>query len=137
VDIEVQFYRLVLSFHRQCPAKPDRAFKVNAEGLNRIRELLIADKFFLLDDDYGESAPGGHTKTVSVSLGKWKKTVRIHYRSSGSLSTNQKLSEPVRALHAYNVIHSWFQYKAPQAADTIETDNEAMEQLIKNSEEKK
>jgi len=119
------------------PGNQIKQFTASIESLNRIRELLISDKFFLLEDEYGEPAPGGHTKTLSVTLGnKWRKEVRIHYLANGWLSTNQKLSDPVRALHSYNVIRSWFSSNAPNLADTLERDNEVMKQLIKNSKEK-
>jgi hypothetical protein len=102
--------------------------RLSSESSDRIRELLVADNFFLLADEYGEKDQEGHTKTVSVAIGKTKKTIRIHYRKDGSLTIKDKAEEVPRALHTYNVIRSWFH--VPVAANTIETDNKVMRNLL-------
>jgi hypothetical protein len=120
------------------PANQIEKFTIGPESLNRIREHLVQDKFFLLEDEYGKAISGGHTKTVSVTLGdKWKKEVRLHYGPNGWLATTQKSGEPLRALYTYNVIRGWFSSKAPNLADTFERDNDAMNLLRKYLREQK
>jgi hypothetical protein len=102
---------------------------VRPESINKVRELLIADQFFQLEDEYGERVPDSHTKTVSATVGRWTKTVKIHSLKNWADNHPEKLSEPARALHTYNVMRSWF--SEPGAADTFESDNAIMRRVKK------
>ena len=104
-----------------------RQFIVNDKQLNHLRELLIFHSFFSMDDEYGKIVPDGSTRTITITVGDFTKTVRIHYLMNWQIHDRPKLRDPVRTLHVWMLIRNWFHF--PEAADTRRYDQMVVDSL--------
>jgi hypothetical protein len=59
------------------PDPTRRQFVVAREQLADLRNLLVDESFFGLDDAYGQDVPDGSTTTIAVSLGDVTKAVKL------------------------------------------------------------
>jgi hypothetical protein len=53
--------------------------KVTPAQLKELRDILVNEYFFNLNDDYGELVPDGGTQSLTIGVGDYFKTVRIHF----------------------------------------------------------
>jgi hypothetical protein len=91
--------------------------KVTATQLKELRDLLVREQFFTLNEDYGELVPDGGSQTLNICAGEWNKTVRIHFLGNWvSDHDTARLREPARAVRVWMLIRGWFSHpKAPNS----------------------
>ena len=102
-------------------ATPDRVrreFSISEEQMAALRELLVSERFFELQDAYGELVPDGGIDAITVTIGDESRTVRIHYLMNWIEDRKHRLREPARALRVLLLIRGWFD--DPGAADSRE-----------------
>jgi hypothetical protein len=101
------------------PDEPDvvQSVKVSKPQLKQLRDLLVREQFFTLEDQYGELVPDGGMQTLTINVGEWTKTVRLHYLGNwiGDGDT-AKLRDPARAVRVWMLIRRWF--NLPDAIDS-------------------
>jgi hypothetical protein len=95
-------------------------FQVSKVQLDELRELLIRERFFGLDDSYGELVPDGSTDSLTIAVGGYAKTVRLLFLMNWVNSDREKLREPACALRAWMLIRSWFSH--PEVPDSRKYD---------------
>jgi hypothetical protein len=99
------------------PSNIAQPVKVTAAQLQELKDILVREQFFTLNEDYGELVPDGGTQSLTINVGEWTKTVRIHFLGNWlSDHDTAKLREPARALRVWVLIRSWFSHpKAPKS----------------------
>jgi hypothetical protein len=85
----------------------DRRFKVAPEQLAQLRKAIVSERFFDLDNDYGDRVPDGSTRTLTIGYGKQRKTVRFHFLTP-AFGGGKKVPEMQRALRVWNTVRAWF-----------------------------
>jgi hypothetical protein len=90
------------------PADKSVEFSVSPEKLNELRELLVRERFFELQNDYGEIVPDGGTQAITITIGASSKTVRLNYLMNWVTQEPAKLREPARAIRIGVLIRDWF-----------------------------
>jgi hypothetical protein len=69
---------------------------------------LVRERFFHLDDAYGELVPDGSTDTISITVGGNSKSVALHYLMNWANSDKARLRDPARAVRVWMFIRTWF-----------------------------
>jgi hypothetical protein len=87
------------------PTVETRRFGVAKGQLDELRQALVREHFFDLDDSYGELFAGRRT-TVLVYAGEFKKAVELC--CFGVKGEPEQLREPSRALRVLQVVLAWF-----------------------------
>lgn len=105
--------------------------EVTAAQLQALKELSIQERFFALDDQFGEIVPDGGVQSITISVGEWTKTVRIHFLGNWLNYDRAKLPEPARALRVWMLIRSWLQH--PNATDTRKYDQAILDAVKGNN----
>ena len=117
-----------------------REFSVTDLSLRLFRELLIRERFFDLEREYGDSVPDGSTTIVSVVVGDLSQTVRVrYYMDLIENPESDELQEIVRVLRVVEKLRHWFgdkdavylgnyRMKAMEAAGTKEKRNRRVSQ---------
>jgi hypothetical protein len=103
-----------------------KQFTVTPEQLAGIRQAAQFLDFFLLDGDYGEFSMNGDLRTMTVSIGKYSNTVRIHSFKNIDLSDRTKLLRLMPVINSWNKIRELVTF--PEAADSRSED-----QLLSNA----
>ncbi|BBO32980.1 hypothetical protein [Lacipirellula parvula] len=115
------------------PAAP-QSFNFTNEQQQVIRDLLVTDRFFELDDRYGDLVPDGGSKTLTVVIGDHAKSVNLAYLRwdpSDPYFNAAKVEESARALRVYLAIRDFlppnvvpderpYLLRALQAAEKLE-----------------
>ncbi len=93
-------------------------YQATTQQVTSLRELLIAEKFFDFDDDYGDKVPDGSTQTLTIAVGDYEKTVRVHFLMNwvNQFGNRGPLLEAARALRVWLAARNWFQH-----ADAVDT----------------
>lgn len=102
------------------PSSSARHFTVTEEQLSTLREALARERFFDLDNEYGERVPDGSTTTIIVKAGEKSNAVNLHYLMNWVHGDRERLREPARALRVGRVIRDWFD--DPGAVDSRKYD---------------
>jgi len=102
-----------------------RTFTVNINQIRELRELLIRNKFFDLEHQYGSQVFDGSRSMVSITIGHMTKSVTfdylMHYNQEHDHET---LSEIARAINVRHSIREWF--NDPAAIDLRKTELRAL-----------
>lgn len=88
-----------------------RNFQLSDEQLQRIRKLLISERFFELKNDYGDLVPDGSSQTLTIVVGGSSKTIVLNYLRWDLNDSNfdaASLQEAARALRVYFAIRDCF-----------------------------
>jgi hypothetical protein len=100
--------------------------KVTAAQLKELKDLLVHEQFFALNEDYGQLVPDGGTQSLTINVGDRSKTVRIHFLGNWmSDHDTAKLRDPARALRVWMLIRSWFSH--PEAPDSRKYDQRVLD----------
>jgi hypothetical protein len=94
-------------------AKPpvSHNFQLSDEQQQRIRKLLISERFFELKNDYGDLVPDAPSQTLTIVIGGYSKTVALNYLRWDPNDPNYNaahLQEAARALRVYLAIRDCF-----------------------------
>ncbi|HEY4311729.1 MAG TPA: hypothetical protein VGN12_19945 [Pirellulales bacterium] len=89
------------------PVPKTRQFRISQEWLDAFRAAVVQERFFDLDDDYGQIVPDGSTDTLTLTQGDESKTVRIHFLMNW-LGDPSKLRDPCRAVRLFMMLRGWF-----------------------------
>lgn len=81
-----------------------RNFKVSATQFDALRKALIVERFFELENKYGDLVPDGSTRTLTITQAKKSKTISLHFLREG----DAKVPEIRRALRVWHLIRGWF-----------------------------
>jgi hypothetical protein len=98
---------------------------VSGDKLDELRELLIRERFFELEDDYGEIVPDSGTQAISIVVGGYSKTVRLHFLMNWANREPAKLRDPARAVRVGMFIRDWFD--DPDAVDSRAYDQKVLD----------
>ena len=90
------------------PTPVSRSFAVTQPQIDELRSLLIAERFFALDDEYGELVPDGSTRTITIRCGSRAHSVRLHFLMNWVHGNTVRLREPARAVRVWRCIRRWF-----------------------------
>lgn len=90
------------------PTPVSRSFNVTQTQVEQLRSLLITERFFELDDDYGETVVDGSVRTISIRCGAQSRTVRIRFLMNWVHGNTSRLHEPARAVRVWRCIRQWF-----------------------------
>lgn len=93
---------------RTFPKSTIRTFKLDSEQITELRAVLANERFFELDNEYGELVPDGSTQTISVQCGNTEKTVRLHFLMNWVHYNPRKLVEPSRAVRIWMHVRKCF-----------------------------
>jgi hypothetical protein len=99
--------------------------KVSSDQLDKLRQLLVRERFFELDDDYGEIVLDSGLQAITVTVGEFSKTVRIHYLMNWVNHEPAKLRDPARAVRVGMAIRDWFD--DPDAVDSRAYDQKVLD----------
>jgi hypothetical protein len=91
--------------------KREAAFHFTSEQWADIREAVAAERFFELDDSYGDLVPDGSSQTLTIVIGGYSKTVAFNYLRWDPNDPNYDaaaLQEAARALRVYLAIRDCF-----------------------------
>jgi hypothetical protein len=102
------------------------------ERLAELRRELIQERFFGLAESYGEIAADGSTQTITIALGEFTKTVRLHYLMNWANRDPAKLRNPARAVRVGMLIRNWF--KHPDAVDTRDDDQKVLDAVYSRND---
>lgn len=83
-------------------------FQVDKSQLVKLRKSLATERFFELQDEYGDKVFDGSTTSLTVTVGDKTKTVRLHYLMNWLHNDYRKLREPSRALRILLLVRAWF-----------------------------
>lgn len=98
-------------------------FQISDDQLNDLRRLLaFHDDFFLLDDDYGQIVPNGNTRTLTICVGGWTKTARLHFLGNWADLSQEDREGSRKAIIVWDRIRGWFEY--PEAVDSRDADKQ-------------
>ncbi len=91
--------------------------QITPAQMKELRELLVREKFFELQDQYGELVPDGGSQITTITVGNWTHSVQIDYLGNWMRSgSTEQMRQPVRALRVWNLIAGWI--KTPDAAES-------------------
>lgn len=108
------------------PTNIAQQVKVTPAQLKELRDTLINEYFFNLNEDYGELVPDGGTQSLTICLGDHIKTVRIRFLGNWLANHDTaKLQEPARALRVWMLIRSWFSH--PKAWNSSKHDQAVLD----------
>ena len=93
---------------RAFPDKHTRAFTLTHEQMAGLRSNLLSERFFDLDNEYGQLVPDGSTQTITVQLGEQTKTAKLHFLMNWVHNDPSKLENPARAVRVWRHCRSWF-----------------------------
>ncbi len=105
-------------------------FQVPQEEVERLRDLLIQERFFELQEDYGEIVPDGSPVMITIVVGDHSHSVRLHYLMNWVHQNSARLVEPARAVRVGLLIRGWFHNK--DAADSQEYDQMVLDAAEKS-----
>jgi len=111
-----------------------RTSVVSREQLDELRNVLIRERFFDLEEHYGECVASGGCRLLSVTVGEYSRTVKLDnlmnwvYRDQAA-----RLRDPARALRVWMVIRGWF--SDADAVDTREYDKMLLDAAAKAEKE--
>ena len=89
------------------PTEAQHQFDVSPEQLANLRKCLLEQRFFDLDDEYGDLVVDGGWETITVTAGDETKTVRLRFLMNGVSSDKKKLHDPARAVRVLLVVLGW------------------------------
>lgn len=95
-------------------------FTVTPEQLAGIRQTTQFLDFFMLDGDFGEVTWIGNVRTMTISIGKYTNTVRIHSFKNIDLLDRTALLQQMPAINVWNKIRELI--PVPEAADSRSED---------------
>lgn len=116
---------------RSQPTNQSLEFRVAPDEFEELRRLLASERFFELNDDYGEIVPDGGTQSITIVAGDHAHTVRLHFLMNWVHQDPARLVEPARAVRVGMLIRGWFQNEG--AVDTRKYDQmvlDAAEKLV-------
>jgi hypothetical protein len=87
----------------------------------------VRERFFELQNDYGEIVPDGGTQAITITIGASSKTVRLNYLMNWVNQEPAKLREPARAIRVGVLIRDWFDDS--DAVDSREYDQKVLDAL--------
>ena len=93
---------------RTFPEATTRAFNLENAQIEELRAVLVEERFFELNDEYGELVADGSTQTITVRCGSASKTVRLHYLMNWVHGNPSKLVDPSRAVRVWMLVRGWF-----------------------------
>jgi hypothetical protein len=88
-----------------------RTFKATDIQIEQLRELLLKQRFFELDDEYGQIVPDGSTQRMTIACGDQSHTVQLHFLINWVHGDTSRLREPARAVRVWRYIRTWFDDK--------------------------
>lgn len=92
-----------------------KRFQLTQEQMAEFRKAVADERFFELDEAYGDIVPDGSVASLSVSMGPHAHTVKVHYLMNWVYSDKTKLREPSRAVRLLVMIRGWFSH--PETVD--------------------
>jgi hypothetical protein len=99
------------------PQKTILEFNVKSKDLLTLRDEIATQKFFDLQNQYGELVPDGSASTITITIGQTTKTVRLDYIKNATQKGNKNaLHEIQRAIRVSQIIRGWFD--DPRAFDS-------------------
>ena len=90
------------------PASASRTFAVTEAQIEELRSLLIDERFFELNEEYGQIVPDGSTRTITITCGERSHTVQLHFLMNWVRGDTSRLREPARAVRVWRHIRRWF-----------------------------
>jgi hypothetical protein len=102
------------------PTPKQRQFVVPQRELDEFRTVLARERFFELDDNYGQPVSDSSTTTIRISAGNSTKTVEVLFLMNWVHDDPAKLREPSRAVRIAQLIRGWF--NDPEAVDSRKYD---------------
>jgi len=84
-----------------------RSFQVSADQLNGLRRALDEERFFELDEIYGDRVPDGGEKRLKITRGKKAQTVTLLFLGNWEGQGHRKLAEAQRAQRIRALIEGW------------------------------
>lgn len=114
--------------------KHARQLMVTPEQVAGIRQAAQFLDFFMLDGDYGEFEPFGNVRTISITIGRFTNTVRIHSLKNVDLSDRTALLRLMPVINFWNKVRELIPF--PEAADSRPDDQILSNAVRKNLSEK-
>jgi hypothetical protein len=102
-----------------------KQFTVPAENLTALRTALANERFFELQNQYGQQVFDGGWDTLAITVGDHTNSVQLNFLGNWIKSDPAKLREPARALRITTLIRGWFD--DPEAIDTRPYDKLAID----------
>jgi hypothetical protein len=100
--------------------------KISAAQIKELKDTLIQEQFFSLEEEFGQIVPDGSTKSLTINVGEWSKTVRVHFLGNWLMNgEKEKLRDPARALRVWMLIRGWFTH--PDANDSRVYDQKVLD----------
>ncbi|WP_425396508.1 hypothetical protein [Aeoliella sp.] len=90
------------------PSDNSRVFQITRGQVEELRDLLIEQDFFALDDEYGELVSSGSEQTMTVTCGEQSHTVKLHFLMNWARFEPDRLRDPARAVRVWRLIRDWF-----------------------------
>jgi len=90
------------------PDKIRRSFHVTQEQIDELATVLVAERYFELNNAYGELVPDGGSQTIMVTLGEQSNTVELNYFMNWANYEPERLPEPARGVSVWMHIRQWF-----------------------------
>lgn len=84
-----------------------RSFQVSSDQLNALRRALDAERFFELDEIYGDRVPDGGEKRLKITRGKETQTVTLLFLKNWEGQGHPKLAEAQRAQRIRALVEGW------------------------------
>lgn len=93
------------------PTDIHRTFAVPEEEMEGLRRLLIEQRFFELDDEYGEIVLDASTRTLAVTCGDHSHSVELHFLMNWVHGDTRRLRDPARVVRVWRYVRTWFSDK--------------------------
>ncbi len=89
------------------PTETRRQFDISPEQLANLRKCLLEERFFDLDDEYGDLVVDVAWETITVTAGDETKTVRLRFLMNWVLNDKKRLHDPARAVRVLLIVLGW------------------------------
>jgi hypothetical protein len=90
------------------PEPVTRMFTIDEQQIDDLIAVLEKERFFEMDEDYGEIVADGSKKTITINCGSNSHTVHIHFLMNWANGDTSRLREPARVVRVWSHIRKWF-----------------------------
>lgn len=90
-------------------------FQVSDEQMAQLRDAVLREDFFGLEDSYGQRVLDGSTRQMTITMGEDTKSVELLFLGETGSQDLELLLDAQRPVRLWRLVRGWFEH--PQAVD--------------------